>query len=1276
MKSTSRVAALLALISALSSCNCQRRAAIETPIAELQPCQEDERCETGLCDSVEGAPKVCLRPCTQGCRGSDVCTTLPGNRYACVPERAGLCKPCDSDADCPRAADRCITVGGTKVCGRDCSFDGTCPPTYTCTADHQCAPTSGTCDCVAANAGQQVPCENDTDAGRCLGVKVCEPPVGFTTCSAKVPAGETCNGQDDDCDGMTDEDLGDAHCGVGECKRTTASCINGVPQACVPGQPTTEVCNGKDDDCNGGIDDNVQVTAEVCDGIDNDCDGQIDEDWNLPSDPNNCGQCGLVCSVPGGSVSSYACVAGTCGIAVCAMGRANCNQQYADGCEVQVASDPNHCGQCGRACVTPNATPACVVGSCRVGTCDPGFANCNTLVPDGCEVNTNTSLSNCGGCNVTCNAANANNSCVNGGCQYTCQPNWWDVDGQRANGCEYACVLTNNGVEQCDRIDNDCDNRVDEDFDLTSDPDHCGSCTTVCTAPFAITGCGSSMCRINSCVQGHANCNGQYADGCEVSTDSDLQNCGGCAQPCNPPNATPRCTTGTCGIVTCNSGYANCNGTVGDGCEINTNSDLANCGACNAPCAPAHASGVCLNGFCGIGACQPNFWNINGSPLDGCEYACAITNGGVETCDLLDNDCDGLIDEGYNLATDVNNCGSCGRVCSAPNVTGARCTGGACFVNTCVASTVDCNLQFVDGCEVNTSNNPNNCGGCGNVCTYAHAAATCVTSTCQLGACNAGWSNCNGQSPDGCETNIDSNVNACGNCSTVCPNRPNAARYCALNTCGFSCLPGFIDFDGLSSNGCEFLCTPSGVDDPDDAVVDANCDGIDGDESRAIFVSQLGADANPGTKLAPKRTVQAGINAASLAKPHVYVSTGVYLETVSLRPGVSVYGGYSQVANWTRNTSLYPVTIQNDTTVSGKVIAVTGNAINVNTTVAYLAIRSGNATGAGASSIGLHCVNCTNLLLHQVNVTAGAGANGTAGASGTAGAPAGDGSPGGNGSCDSAAGAGGPGGFSVCARNGGAGGNGGAEGSNAGQGGFAGVVASGGSAGPQCSANSTLCLSGGCTAGAGGDGAPGAAGNPGTDGAGGNNAQLVGPYLECAPGADGTDGADGNGGGGGGGGGGQGGLCVDDGGGNGGGGGGGGGCHGTLARGGSPGGSSFALFLIGSNGLRLETVILTSGAGGNGGQGGPGGGGGSPGSGAGGGTACTSEVGGGGRGGNGGAGGRGGHGGGGQGGWSYALYKVNSAPVLTSVTMNNGTAGAGGSSPGNAGANGQAAPSN
>ena len=68
---------------------------------------------------------------------------------------------------------------------------------------------------------------------------------------------------------------------------------------------------------------------------------------------------------------------------------------------------------------------------------------------------------------------------------------WRLADGQAAPGCEYACVRTAGGVEACDRIDNNCDGRVDEGFDLTSNPSHCGQCNRACSAPFSTTTCSA-----------------------------------------------------------------------------------------------------------------------------------------------------------------------------------------------------------------------------------------------------------------------------------------------------------------------------------------------------------------------------------------------------------------------------------------------------------------------------------------------------------------------------------------------------------------------------------------------------------------------------------------------------------------------------------------------------------------------------------------------------------------------------------------------------------------
>ena len=67
----------------------------------------------------------------------------------------------------------------------------------------------------------------------------------------------------------------------------------------------------------------------------------------------------------------------------------------------------------------------------------------------------------------------------------------------------------------------------------------------------------------------------------------------------------------------------------------------------------------------------------------------------------------------------------------------------------------------------------------------------------------------------------------------------------------------------------------------------------------AVYVATTGNDANPGTKAAPKKTVQAGIAAAAAMAdvPDVYVSAGTYDESggLALASGVNLDGGYTAV---------------------------------------------------------------------------------------------------------------------------------------------------------------------------------------------------------------------------------------------------------------------------------------------------------------------------------------------------------------------------------------------
>jgi hypothetical protein len=461
------------------------------------------------------------------------------------------------------------------------------------------------------------------------------------------------------------------------------------------------------------------------------------------------------------------------------------------------------------------------------------------------------------------------------------------------------------------------------------------------------------------------------------------------------------------------------------------------------------------------------------------------------------------------------------------------------------------------------------------------------------------------------------------------------------------------DGDGYAVRDCrptDKAAHPGAADAPDLSFSDTNCDGIDGDKKRAIFVSPTGDDGNAGTIGSPVRTLEAGLSRAlaSPADDDLYVAAGSYSETGTLHlvDGSGVYGGYS-ASDWTRTTA--------PATVSGATTAVMASAVT-GVDLQLVDITSADATAPGGSSTALTVVAGSDVRLEQTTLRAGAGADGTSGSAGYAGMAGSTGGTGGSGLCDDfwyvAGGTAGAG-----ARPGGVGGRGG-EGSSGWVGGSGGGGTPGGAGGTS-----------GDPGRPGQDGSSGAAGERGADGL--SRLGVFGPsgYSSVA-GSSGVVGTPGNGGGGGGGGGGQSGLFVVSGTGNGGGGGGGGGFPGGAGSGGLGGGASIAAYVRDAE-LTLAASTLLADAGGDGGTGGFGGSGGAGGYGGYPGTSCTTEVGRGGFGGRGGRGGDGGHGAGGSGGPSIGIAHHNSTVSSDAVTtVSHASGGVGGSSPAGGASNG------
>jgi len=242
------------------------------------------------------------------------------------------------------------------------------------------------------------------------------------------------------------------------------------------------------------------------------------------------------------------------------------------------------------------------------------------------------------------------------------------------------------------------------------------------------------------------------------------------------PHATPRCAAGACAVASCEAGFADCNGTPADGCEVNTRASAANCGACGRACAAGpNATAACVAGQCAVGACAEGTADCNRSPADGCE---------VDT------------------RASATNCGACGRACATPNGA-AACVGGQCAVGVCRAGYANCDGNAGNGCETETRSDVANCGLCGNACTRPNAMTRCDEGDCRVAACTPGYGDCDSNAGNGCETLLAGSSAHCGACGRACA-PPNAFGACAMGACAVAaCAPGFADCDNNAGNGCE-----------------------------------------------------------------------------------------------------------------------------------------------------------------------------------------------------------------------------------------------------------------------------------------------------------------------------------------------------------------------------------------------------------------------------------------------------------------------------------------
>ena len=515
-------------------------------------------------------------------------------------------------------------------CG-ECKYDNDCEATQLC-KEGVCTTKSGKKEKPPEQEclnGELQPCytgpPSTMNIGICAaGKQICNGNKWGSCQGMVLPLKELCDGQDNNCNGKTDEGC---------------NCQSGKKRACYTGPAATrnksgckdgeQLClNGNWGPCTG----EKLPEKELCDNKDNDCDGNIDNDVKR-SCQTKCGLGKEVCK----NGKFAACDSPTPTPEKCGDNKDNnCNGSVDEGCECKPnSSRPCYTGKQGTDGKGPckKGTQQCFPtgkwGSC-VGQKLPELEKCNG-VDDDCNGRTDDGLSR--RCQRGCNAGTE--SCSNGKWQ--------------------PCAAKPADPEICDGKDNDCNGKVDDRPPGKACECRIGQKESCYNGPKNTLNkghckAGQRHCQTTgkwSLCLGELTPNNEQCDGRDNDCDGSVDNVPASTQLIRQicydgPNGTAG--KGPCqkGTQTCTNGkWSTCLGQVKPTKETCNNKD-DNCdGQIDEKLSKSCYSGK--SGTAGKGSCKQGTQICSKGAWQACKGEVLPT---AEKCNKKDDDCDGQTDEG------------------------------------------------------------------------------------------------------------------------------------------------------------------------------------------------------------------------------------------------------------------------------------------------------------------------------------------------------------------------------------------------------------------------------------------------------------------------------------------------------------------------------------------------------------------------------------------------------------------------------------------------------